>query len=80
VSINTGSAPSTVTRSASIIAFSAKEAPVSRWHQRQEAMDEERPGFHAMAHISAVATAFEREHGRIRHWGANPCRDRRNAI
>ena len=27
--------PSRVTRSASIIAFSANDAPVSRWHQRQ---------------------------------------------
>jgi hypothetical protein len=30
-----GSAPSSVTPSASIIAFRAKDAPVSRWHQRQ---------------------------------------------
>src|SRR5882672_10217979 len=30
-----GEPPSSVTRSASIIALSAKEAPDSRWHQRQ---------------------------------------------
>ena len=35
VSTISGSPARSVTRSASIIAFSAKDAPDSRWHQRQ---------------------------------------------
>jgi hypothetical protein len=35
VSTSSGASPSSRTRSASISAFSAKLAPVSRWHQRQ---------------------------------------------
>jgi len=35
VCTRSGASPSTVTRSASIIALSAKAEPVSRWHQRQ---------------------------------------------
>jgi len=35
VSTISGSPPSSVTLSASIIAFRANDAPLSRWHQRQ---------------------------------------------
>ena len=35
VSTTSGAPASRVTRSASIIAFSANDAPLSRWHQRQ---------------------------------------------